>query len=92
MVVDENGIFREESFQKAVAVLSDAAQSRAPKQGKSGRKGSQRGGALEEESDIFKIVRMIMEREYDPVSAVPDCRFQSFQDWKASLPISKDSC
>lgn len=64
LVVDEKGAFREEGFSKAVAALADNGAQRA-------KKGDKRGAATNgdaEQSDIFKIVRLIMERGYDPVS------------------------
>ena len=72
MVVDERGAFREDNFQKAVAVLTDTAAD-GGKGGKGGKGGGGKGGATPggqqggEKSDIFKIVKMIMERNYDPV-------------------------
>ena len=68
LVVDEKSTFKEDTFQKAVAALNEGAeQSAARKQQLKGKKGARQGTA-EEDSDIFKIVRMIMERQYDPVS------------------------
>lgn len=60
LVVDEHGQFREDNFTTAMAVLQaggDAA------------KGDQRGkkGGMKEGSNIFKIVKMIMERSFAPV-------------------------
>ncbi|EFJ42378.1 hypothetical protein VOLCADRAFT_107315 [Volvox carteri f. nagariensis] len=70
MVVDERGVFREDNFQKAVGVLTetDAGGGKA-KGGKNGGGGGSApvGGADSQKSDIFKLVRMIMERNYDPV-------------------------
>ena len=69
MVVDEKGAFREDNFQKAVTVLTEEEGAAAKRKGRKGAKGQ---AALEsEESDIYKIVRMIMERQYDPVSGPP---------------------
>jgi ATP-dependent RNA helicase DOB1 len=53
LVVDEKGNFREENFQKALASLAPDDQRR--------RKLSKGN------SDIYRIVKMIMERHYDPV-------------------------
>jgi ATP-dependent RNA helicase DOB1 len=70
MVVDERGVFREDNFQKAVATVHDAAADGGRKQkGKGGAQGSannQVGSG--DKTDIFKIVKMIIERNYDPVS------------------------
>ncbi|GIM09817.1 hypothetical protein Vretimale_13555 [Volvox reticuliferus] len=69
MVVDERGVFRDDNFQKAVGVLSET--SAAGAQAKGGKNGAGAvnpvGGAESQKSDIFKLVRMIMERNYDPV-------------------------
>ncbi|CAL8466224.1 g5760 [Coccomyxa elongata] len=64
MVVDDRGTFREDNFQKAVAALADTAQEGGGKKG--GKKGTV-NGKKEEESDIFKLVKMIMQRRFDPV-------------------------
>lgn len=63
MVVDESGTFKDDSFNAAMAVLDkgDAA------------KGDQRGrrggisGKDPTQTDIFKVVKMIMERNFAPV-------------------------
>lgn len=62
--MDERGTFREDNFQKAVAQITDAAvdAGKAKKKGGS-KKGEQQG----ENSDIFKLVKMIIERNFDPV-------------------------
>ncbi|KAG2425704.1 hypothetical protein HXX76_013546 [Chlamydomonas incerta] len=81
MVVDERGMFRDDNFNKAVAVLTETDPSgkaaRAPKAagqvaaaagGGGGANGVAPAGSAESgKSDIFKLVRMIMERNYDPV-------------------------
>ncbi|KAL3868895.1 hypothetical protein ACJMK2_041651 [Sinanodonta woodiana] len=61
LVVDENGEFREENFNMAMAVLRDAGD--AAKGDLKGRK----GGFKNNESNCFKIVKMIMERKFAPV-------------------------
>ena len=71
LVVDEKGRFREDTFAKAMAVLgtsatedavADVAERGAGKKARArGSKG--KGGP----SDLFKIVKMVMERNYDPV-------------------------
>nr|XP_020476728.1 superkiller viralicidic activity 2-like 2 [Monopterus albus] len=60
LVVDENGDFREDNFNTAMQVLRDAGDSGSSGGGKwdpRGRKGGTRGP-----SSVFKIVKMIMER------------------------------
>ncbi|RUS69233.1 hypothetical protein EGW08_023004 [Elysia chlorotica] len=61
LVVDENGDFREENFNTAMSVLRDAGD--AAKGDQRGR----RGGSTSNESDCYKIVKLIMERNFAPV-------------------------
>ena len=56
LVVDEHGKFRDDNFQKALATLTSKDKKRTSK----GKKSS---GT----SDCFKIVKMIMDRSYQPV-------------------------
>lgn len=67
MVVDEKAIFRDSSFQKAVNALSSkqGGGGDASKNGKTQKGG--KGGVSAEPSDMFKIVKMIMQRQFDPV-------------------------
>lgn len=60
LVVDENGDFREDNFNTAMQVLRDAGE--ASKGDQKGRKGGTKGP-----SNVFKIVKMIMERNFQPV-------------------------
>ncbi|XP_032241598.2 exosome RNA helicase MTR4 [Nematostella vectensis] len=59
LVVDEKGDFREENFQKAMGVIRVGG----------GDPGAQRGrkGGTKGPSNTFKIVKMIMERNFQPV-------------------------
>jgi ATP-dependent RNA helicase DOB1 len=81
LVVDERSHFREDNFQKAMAALAQGQgeDPADPSSGK-GRKGKTRkGGAMKgeppdfvklnlpEKSDIYKIVRLIMTRNLNPV-------------------------
>ncbi|XP_066567713.1 exosome RNA helicase MTR4 [Amia ocellicauda] len=61
LVVDENGDFREDNFNTAMQVLRDTGDSGGKWENK-GRKGGTRGP-----SNVFKIVKMIMERNFQPV-------------------------
>lgn len=71
MVVDEKGRFREDTFGKAMAALGtsaldDAVDDVVTKGG--GKKKNMRGSKGKGgPSDLFKIIKMIMERNYDPV-------------------------
>ncbi|KAM9329941.1 exosome RNA helicase MTR4 [Gastrophryne carolinensis] len=60
LVVDENGDFREDNFNTAMQVLRDSGE--ASKGDQRGRKGGTKGP-----SNVFKIVKMIMERNFQPV-------------------------
>ncbi|KAM4634304.1 exosome RNA helicase MTR4 [Polymixia lowei] len=66
LVVDENGDFREDNFNTAMQVLRDAgdpgSSSGGAKWDPKGRKGGTKGP-----SSVFKIVKMIMERNFQPV-------------------------
>ncbi|XP_077398559.1 exosome RNA helicase MTR4 [Vanacampus margaritifer] len=66
LVVDENGDFREDNFNTAMQVLRDAGDSGCSnscgKWDPKGRKGGTKGP-----SSVFKIVKMIMERNFQPV-------------------------
>ena len=60
LVVDENGDFREDNFNTAMQVLRDAGD--LTKGDQKGRKGGRKGP-----SNVFKIVKVIMERNFQPV-------------------------
>ncbi|XP_076140739.1 exosome RNA helicase MTR4 [Alosa pseudoharengus] len=66
LVVDENGEFREDNFNTAMQVLRDAGDSGGSSGGgkwdPKGRRGGTKGP-----SNVFKIVKMIMERNFQPV-------------------------
>ncbi|KAI9091124.1 rRNA-processing arch domain-containing protein [Phlyctochytrium arcticum] len=67
LAVDEKSVFREDNFQKAIASLG-AGKEDKPRGGGTGRRG---GGRKEMStkgiSDLYKIVRMIMAKQYHPV-------------------------
>ncbi|CAF1023234.1 unnamed protein product [Rotaria sp. Silwood1] len=60
LVVDETGKFREDNFSAAMATLRDVGD--AAKGDKRGRR-----GGFKAETNVFKIVKMIMERNLAPV-------------------------
>lgn len=65
-----SGTFREDNFQKAIGALTEAAAEAKGRPGaKSGKSGKRGGSTLapDEKPDIYKIVRMCMERNYDPL-------------------------
>ncbi|CAH1957673.1 unnamed protein product [Acanthoscelides obtectus] len=64
MVVDETGTFKDDSFNAAMAVLQNSGD--AAKGDQRGRK----GGIADKDpsqTDIFKVIKMIMERNFAPV-------------------------
>ncbi|MBA0839624.1 hypothetical protein Goarm_005330 [Gossypium armourianum] len=88
LVVDEKGKFREDSFQKALNALVPTSES--DKKRNNGK--SQNGlvmGKVSEQSDIFKLVKMIIQRQYDPVIIFSfskrECEFLAMQMAKMDL-------
>ncbi|EGV65684.1 ATP-dependent RNA helicase mtr4 [Yamadazyma tenuis] len=69
LVVDEKGTFREENFQKAMAQISDGmGEDPGAVDGKKGKKGQTwKGGNNDGKTDIYKIVKMIYMKRYNPV-------------------------
>ncbi|KDD74403.1 hypothetical protein H632_c1338p0, partial [Helicosporidium sp. ATCC 50920] len=62
LAIDAKGTFREDNFAKALAAISDAtAEGRLPKDK------NKRAKKDATQTDIFKLVTMIIERNYDPV-------------------------
>lgn len=68
LVVDEKGAFREENFLKAMVSISNG-QGDDPNSDKSrGKKGQTfKGGNKDGNSDIYKIIKMIYMKKYNPV-------------------------
>ncbi|BFF94216.1 exosome RNA helicase MTR4 [Drosophila madeirensis] len=64
LIVDEKGQFKEDNFTTAMAVLANAGE--AGKGDQKGRKGGIKGHNAGQ-TNIFKIVKMIMERNFAPV-------------------------
>ncbi|EGE79190.1 ATP-dependent RNA helicase DOB1 [Blastomyces gilchristii SLH14081] len=73
LVVDEKGVFREENFHKAMETIAekqgdDPANAMAKRKGKGKDKKTNKGGdGNKGPSDIYKIVKMIMLKNYNPV-------------------------
>ncbi|CAL1193328.1 ATP-dependent RNA helicase DOB1 [Candida parapsilosis] len=69
LVVDEKGTFREENFQKAMTTIGDnTGDDPASAEKGKGRKGqSFKGGNKDSKTDIYKIVKMIYMKKYNPV-------------------------
>lgn len=82
LVVDEKGKFREESFQKALNALVPASEGGRKRENGKWQKGLVVGKAGED-SDIFKMVKMIIQRQYDPVICFSfskrECEFLAMQ-------------
>ncbi|KAL7273037.1 ATP-dependent RNA helicase mtr4 [Rhizina undulata] len=71
LVVDEKGVFREDNFQKAITSLGEK-QGDDPadingRKGKGKQKWKTNKGGTKGPSDIYKIVKMIMVKHYNPV-------------------------
>ncbi|KAJ5105434.1 hypothetical protein NUU61_002781 [Penicillium alfredii] len=71
LIVDEKGVFREENFQNAMGKIADKkgddpADALAKRKGKGKDKKLNKGGT-KGPSDIYKIVKMIMLKSYNPV-------------------------
>ena len=79
--MDEKGKFREDSFQKALNALVPASDSAKKENGKWQK--VIMAGKSSEESDIFKMVKMIIQRQYDPVILFSfskrECEFLAMQ-------------
>ncbi|KAJ9093355.1 ATP-dependent RNA helicase mtr4 [Naganishia cerealis] len=68
LVVDEKGTFREENFQKAMASISDNSGDDPASDTSRGKKGqTYKGGQKDGKLDIYKIVKMIYMKRYNPV-------------------------
>ncbi|CAO3630844.1 unnamed protein product [Mucor hiemalis] len=70
LVVDEKSRFREDNFQRSIAALTDSKgddPSATQARGK-GRKGqTHKGGKNDGPSDIYRIIKMVMMKNYHPV-------------------------
>ncbi|KAJ2459291.1 ATP-dependent RNA helicase mtr4, partial [Coemansia sp. RSA 2424] len=70
LVVDEKSQFREDNFQRAISALQDAqGQAADDIKGSKGMQRTNKGkqGGSGGKSDIYKIVKMVMARNYHPV-------------------------
>ncbi|KAI7816196.1 antiviral helicase [Gamsiella multidivaricata] len=72
LVVDEKGNFREDNFQRALGALTDSQGPQADDpRGRGGkkdaRKGAKKGANSDAPSDIYKIIKMILVKNYHPV-------------------------
>ena len=69
LVVDEKSRFREDSFQKAIAALSDGKGDDTSGTRARGKKGKtyKGGNANDGPADIYRIIKMVMMKNYHPV-------------------------
>ncbi|KAI9754256.1 MAG: ATP-dependent RNA helicase mtr4 [Chaenotheca gracillima] len=97
LVVDEKGNFREDNFQKAMTSIAekqgdDPADINAKRKGKGKDKKTNKGGT-KGPSDIYKIVKMIMMKSYNPVIVFSfskrECEAYALQ--MSSLAFNDDS-
>ena len=97
LIVDEKGVFREDNFQKAMSTIEDKAgddpaDAMANRKGRGKDKRLNKGGT-KGPSDIYKIVRMIMTKNYNPVIVFSfskrDCEALAIQ--MSSMTFNDDS-
>ncbi|KAJ1929260.1 ATP-dependent RNA helicase mtr4 [Tieghemiomyces parasiticus] len=85
LVVDEKGQFRDDNFQKAITSIGSSKDQPAA----GGSKGGASGGASKGPSDIYKIIKMIMTKNYQPVIVFSfsrrDCEGYALQMSKLDL-------
>ncbi|CAL53584.1 Helicase, C-terminal [Ostreococcus tauri] len=65
LVMDRQSNFRDSNFEQAVTVISDSGGTAAARVANRGRGDDGKNEAVNQ--DIFKIIRMVVERNYDPV-------------------------
>jgi len=65
LAVDEKGVFREDNFQRAISYLGDKDEDSGQKKMKG--KGKKQVKGKGQTTDLYKIIKMIMTRNYQPV-------------------------
>jgi len=103
LIVDEKGNFKENNFNQAMALIesnkgADPSDWNAKQKGRGKNKRTDKGGdAPDEKSDIAKIIRMIMKRNFQPVIVFNfskrDCEamaLQSSKDVKFNAPDEQE--
>ena len=97
LIVDEKGVFREDNFQKAMSTIAekqgdDPADAMAKRKGRGKDKRFNKGGT-KGPSDLYKIIRMIMMKNYNPVIVFSfskrDCESNAIQ--MSSMSFNDDS-
>ncbi|KAF5092109.1 hypothetical protein D0Z03_003045, partial [Geotrichum reessii] len=95
LVVDEKGIFREENFQKAMGSLGDKMGQDSASIDAKHKKGKIAKGGRKDVSDIYKIVKMIMLKNYNPVIVFSfskrDCESLALKISKLNFNSSEES-
>jgi ATP-dependent RNA helicase DOB1 len=98
LVVDEKGSFREDNFQKAMSSIADKhgddpGDPFANRKGKGKDKKTNKGGAAKGQSDIYKLVKMVMVKNFNPVIVFSfskrECESYALQ--MSSLAFNDDS-
>lgn len=88
LIVDEKGVFREDNFQKAMSTIAekqgdDPADAMAKRRGRGRNKHQNKGGKKDGGNDLYKIIRMIMMKNYNPVIVFSfskrDCEHNAIQ-------------
>lgn len=97
LIVDEKGVFREDNFQKAMSTIAekqgdDPADAMAKRRGRGKDKRSNKGGQRGP-TDLYKIIKMIMTKNYNPVIVFSfskrDCEHNAIQT--SSMSFNDDS-
>ncbi|RMZ88338.1 hypothetical protein DV736_g4422, partial [Chaetothyriales sp. CBS 134916] len=98
LIVDEKGVFREDNFQKAMTAIADKqgddpADLNSRHRGRGKNKRLNKGGGTKGSSDIYRIVRMIIMKKYNPVIVFSfskrDCEAYALQ--MSSMAFNDDS-
>ena len=96
LVVDEDGKFREDNFSEAMAVIANKGGGEDKGGGGGNKRRSGPGGGSKNggETDCFKIVKMIMERNFAPVIVFSfskkECEAYALQMSKLDFNTGKD--
>lgn len=92
LVVDEKGNFKEENFNRAMQTLATAGE--AAKGDQKGRKGGLKPAGVSGEASIYRIVKMIMERNFAPVIifsfSKKDCELYAMQMSKLDFNTAQE--
>uniref|UniRef100_A0A1B6CRT5 Helicase ATP-binding domain-containing protein n=2 Tax=Clastoptera arizonana TaxID=38151 RepID=A0A1B6CRT5_9HEMI len=91
LIVDEKGQFKEDNFNAGMAVLANAGDAA---KGDKANRGRNRGNNTGKDSNCFKIVKMIMERNFAPVIVFSfskkDCEIYAMQMAKLDFNTAEE--